>query len=532
MVALVPPLDDDSPSIFEPMNVIKSIYSTILLIFSTSLIMGLIFTSQTKVAYEFNPAMAFITIWVCTIWLTMIEGSQASIVGLQNIDRETYKLSHPYSYKCSAIAHKGDNLKRYLLGRQFMVVLVVFAINNAGHPLADAELWGLPSIVKTIFLSSGLAMIFFTVMIGQLSSEVNASLCMLDYINNVFAVMTVYVALALEFSGILHGAYLIQMIVCKCAGKEIDTEEPPRTDFENFFFFARVMFSIGVLIFAFAVTLTALFGGQTTVWEGIPPAVAVIIFFLLMSVVGLLEATQISYFAVAKLKAEDRGTNIFARKSCDVLFKGEGTQQGCVNLPGYMIGRQLCVVSCMFFVARVTSLDIKPGEPTMFGVSDGTQKFFNTGLLGAHIVTIVASIAWRLAGQAFPIFFLSTPPAFVFLKICMGLEASGVCSGAWVLGWIHRKIARYQQDEIYIGSAEDRAEAEQKEVEKKKRIAEYAPPALKELMYEDPTIGHTIHTLRRWIRDSAPSELRALMMSDPTVRDYVYSIERVKGANN
>jgi Silicon transporter len=515
---------DEGPSIFDPLNVFKSLYSVCLLTFSTALVMACVFTRQTKVADEINPIFAFVVLWISTIWLTMIEGSQASIVGLQNVDREKYKNSHPLAYKCCEIAHKGDNLKRFLLGRQFMVVLVVFAINNTGNPLEHAELWGLPSWLLTVFIGSGLAMILFTVMIGQLSSEVNASICMLDYINNHFSIFTVYVALALEFSGVLHSAYIIQMCVCWFTGTPIESNEPPRNDFQNFFFFGRAIFAIGCLLFAFAVTMKALFDGNTTVWEGIPVYVSIIIFALLMSIVGLLEATQIAYFAVAKLKPEDRGTNIWAKLSCKILFRGEGTKQGCVNLPGYMIGRQLCVVSCMFFVARVTSLNIKDGEPTVFGVSEGTQKFFNTGLLGALIVTIVASIAWRLAGQAFPIFFLSTPPAYIFLRICMGLEGSGMLNGAWVLGWIHKKIAGYQLDETYIGSAGERALQEREELEKKKRITTYAPPALRAIMDQDPTIEHTIHTVRHWIDETLPVSMKKVMKKDPSILAYVYAV--------
>jgi hypothetical protein len=79
----------------------------------------------------------------------------------------------------------------------------------------------------------------------------------------------------------------------------------------------------------------------------VPDGAAVVVFVFLMCVVGLLEGMQIAFFAVAKIP-------VFAKKSCELLFKGEGR-----NLPpGFMIRRQLCVVSCMFFIARVTSTDV------------------------------------------------------------------------------------------------------------------------------------------------------------------------------
>jgi hypothetical protein len=108
-----------------------------------------------------------------------------------------------------------------------------------------------------------------------------------------------------------------------------------------------------------------------------------------MSVVGLLEGMQIAFFAVARIPKSERGDATFAKKTCNLLFSGEGS-----SLPGFMIGQQLCVVSCMFFIARATTLPIAADEENIFDVSDGLQKFFNTGLLGAIITTIVASISW------------------------------------------------------------------------------------------------------------------------------------------
>jgi hypothetical protein len=93
----------------------------------------------------------------------------------------------------------------------------------------------------------------------------------------------------------------------------------------------------------------------------------------------------------------------------------------------------------------------------MFGVSDGIQKFFNLGFLGAIITTILASISWQLVASAFPIAFLSNPIVFIVLKVALAIEATGICAGAWFLGAIHKKAAGFQLDEVYVGTAEERA---------------------------------------------------------------------------
>ena len=210
--------------------------------------------------------------------------------------------------------------------------------------------------------------------------------------------------------------------------------------------------SVAALGYALAVTLTALFSGQTKMWDAVPPAASIVLFFGLLIVVGILEAMQISYFAISKLTKLEREKTVLGRKTSELLFNNNAH-----GLAAFMVGRQLCVVSCMFFIARVTGIELEDGEENIFGVSDGVQGFFNTGLLGALIVALIGSIPWRLFGSAFPMFFVNNPLVYVFLRVCLFLEMTGVCAGAFVLAAIHKKIAGFQRDEVYIGTAEERA---------------------------------------------------------------------------
>jgi silicon transporter len=350
---------------------------------------------------------------------------------------------------------KGDNLDRYLMGRQFMVIFINFTINLCGSPLAGADAFGMPQIIQDIFLGSGIAMVLVVVTIGQLTAQVNASHCMLDYINTHFMTFTLWVTLAIEMTGFMHACYLIQMAAYKLAGKPVESNEAPRTGLQAAFFWGRCLMSCAVLIFSLAVTMEALFGGRTTMWDGVPGGVSVLLFVLLMSVVGMLEGMQIAFFAVTKLPEAERGNAPFAVKVCNLLFEGGGR-----NLPGFMVGRQLTVTLCFFVIARVTTITNEIGvDENIFGVSDPIQKLFNLGFLGALITTILASISWQLVASAFPVQFLSNPLVYVLLKIALALEATGICAGAWFLAIIHKKIAGFQRDEVYVGTAEERAEA-------------------------------------------------------------------------
>ena len=150
-------------------------------------------------------------------------------------------------------------MERFIVGRQFLVVLVVFVTNLCGAAIAGASVLGFPDIMNEIFLASGVAMILMTIIIGQLTAQVNAANCMLDFINTYFMIFTTYVSLFIEFSGLLHSVYLVQIFFSKITGTPIDSKEPPRTGVQNLFFWGRVLMSLAILGFAFAVTLAALF---------------------------------------------------------------------------------------------------------------------------------------------------------------------------------------------------------------------------------------------------------------------------------
>ncbi|KAL7559956.1 hypothetical protein ACA910_008277 [Epithemia clementina (nom. ined.)] len=479
----------------------KEVYSTILLIFSIVIVIALIFNDQTALSQDVHAAFAFVVLWIAILWLSMVEGGQGALVGLAPVQKSLYETTHPRSYQITTLAHRGNHLDRYLIGRQFLVILLVFVVNQCGAPVgSDARLpWNWSEAAQEVFVRSSLAIILVTAMMGQLHSQVNAANCMLDYINNRFMLFTLRVSLALEASGAMHAVYLLQYGFAKMsrnnyplkseteelddfAEKDDDAEgakaaagvpkkepEDPEhkalgtertTKWQEALFWGRVIFSVALLGFSFAVTLTALFNEQTNMWSGVPPYVSVILFFSFMIVLGILEGTQIAVFAVSRLPMEELARHPKNVLRCiDILL----IQNDGQNIPRFMIGRQIMVTLLTFIIARVTTVNVDTesgDEDTIWGVPKGLQEFFNTGLLGAIIVTLVGSISWKLMGSAFPVIFLSNPMVYILIQVALGLEASGICSGAWVLAAMHRKCAGFQPDETYVGTPEDRAAAQ------------------------------------------------------------------------
>jgi cell division protein FtsB len=53
--------------------------------------------------------------------------------------------------------------------------------------------------------------------------------------------------------------------------------------------------------------------------------------------------------------------------------------------------------------------------------------------------------------------FLSTPITYALMRFCLFLEWTGLCQGSWVVALIQRKITKWKRDEVYVGTAEERA---------------------------------------------------------------------------
>ena len=180
-----------------------------------------------------------------------------------------------------------------------------------------------------------------------------------------------------------------------------------------------------------------------------------------MMIVGMLEGLQIALFAVIRRTDLETQYPMAYQNSQLILSKAQ-------NLPAFLIGRQILVTGCTFIVARITAVDVDTAtESNIFGVGDSLQSFFNTGLLGAIITTIMASLIWRIIAASYPVAFLSNPIVYILIRLCLYIETSGICSSAWILAYLHKKLMNYKNDEMYIGmnstttNDDDAASAEQ-----------------------------------------------------------------------
>jgi hypothetical protein len=104
--------------------------------------------------------------------------------------------------------------------------------------------------------------------------------------------------------------------------------------------------------------------------------------------------------------------------------------------------------------------------------------------------------------------FLNNPITYILLRWCLLLEATGICAGAWVIAAVHKSIAGFQRDEVYIGTAESRAKMDMSDHStrinvgaghpvKLPNFAETAPKSLQKLLQKDPSVGAYINSIAK-----------------------------------
>merc|ERR1711892_554245 len=150
-------------------------------------------------------------------------------------------------------------------------------------------------------------------------------------------------------------------------------------------------------------------------------------------------------------------------------------------------------------------------DDNVLDLPDWVQEILNFGFQGALITTILGSITWQLVAAVFPVAFLSNPVTYGLLQICLFLEGTGICNGAWVLAAIHKSIAGFQRDEVYIGTAEERRQRGMKDNSRR----EIDMPALSGFS------GVNLPGFR-----NAPKSLRDLAESDPSVKEYMNEVAK------
>jgi hypothetical protein len=169
------------------------------LVIATCVVSLLIFVLLVCVALRYSvlqihPVGNFILLLFGLTLLAYVEALHYAGVAVEKWDMEMYRERFPRAVKCQALVNTPEKVKKFLVGRQFFVIFVVFLIAQittfpgnrplqcihsilqygsycVHEPVAiPSNFAGLPSTMVLIFLTTGLPGVFLTLTIGQLVS--------------------------------------------------------------------------------------------------------------------------------------------------------------------------------------------------------------------------------------------------------------------------------------------------------------------------------------------------------------------------
>jgi hypothetical protein len=158
-------------------------------------------------------AGAFIVAIVGLSILFVLEGLMIAIVATQYWDREEFKHYYPRAYALHRIINQPDNVKRFIIGRQFFTVLTNFLLaqvfvfpnwkNNGWNP-----------VLFFIVIKSGLGGVLVILSFGQLMPELLAAEFPLRFMNMFASVAIGMSSLAFDAIGVGHAGKLYRTSKC------------------------------------------------------------------------------------------------------------------------------------------------------------------------------------------------------------------------------------------------------------------------------------------------------------------------------
>lgn len=400
-----------------------------------------------------HPALDICLFIVMLTWISLLEGCQISIVGLQNVNVEAYKLTHPRAYAVCNLAHKGPNVERFLVGRQFLLLFNGFLVSRIGGGkqedfyIGDWH-WNVEA-TQFFWLNATLLMVVIVVP-GQLVTQLIAMDKMLGFLNlKFYAYYTVLMpCMFVESIGLTHSAYMLKDVLVKVTGVDPQKGDPSKKMDKNFLYYFRVLISVSAVIFSGTFIVKGLYMSQTNAtdgpgWRKLPGYGAVIVGIFFLFLMACAEGLQVSALALANTHtAAFKKTSPLAYRTCNLLYAGR-------NMNAFLVGRQFLTAMCMVLLGRVTSYT--GSEGVISGDDWGMGKGFNegllqTGFLGAILVVNVAQLASQVMASIFPITFINNHFLYLLLQLMLLVETCGVVNACWPLAALVDNLLKIPKD--------------------------------------------------------------------------------------
>jgi hypothetical protein len=206
---------------FNLFDLFRYIWSTVATIGS----LFIIFYGISIQAYVFPtpPAGTYIVFFCFLVLLFYLEGLMIAVVATQYWEKESFKEAYPRAYMLHELVNRPDNVKRFIIGRQFCTVLSNFMLGQCTH-MHNFPSDGYNPIGFYIIIKSGLVGVLVVLAFAQIMPELLAAEYPVRFMNLYGSYTVVCLSLLFDAVGVGHCAWTIYFVTRQFCCKSYMTE--------------------------------------------------------------------------------------------------------------------------------------------------------------------------------------------------------------------------------------------------------------------------------------------------------------------
>jgi len=447
--------DEDMELIAESWHNATYWWGCMLLAFAVSVVLTGIFTEKNNPPYEHaHWFLDLLLFWSMLFWISMLEGCQISVVGLQGYDPETFRTSHPRAYQCCKLVHTGANVERFLVGRQFLLLFNGFLVSRIGGGQAIDHFkmgnweWGLE--MTQFFFSNGVLLMIVIVALGQLPTQLVAADKMLGFfelpLNHYWLVLRP--CMFVEWLGFTHSSYILKDFLCWVSGIDVSKADPEKELNKDAIHWLKCGFSLFAVGFSGTFITKGIAKSQTNAttgagWQHLSGGAAVAVSFLFVFMLASAEGIQVALLHPDTATFRYKKEKPLAYRTAKLALSGR-------NMAAFLAGRQFLTAMNMVLLAKVTSYAGGDGK-LLPGGDWGMGETFNEyllqwGFLGAIFVVNVAQLASQVTASIFPIPTINNYFMYWLLRLMLFIEFIGIVNACWFLAYLMERYFEMDPD--------------------------------------------------------------------------------------
>jgi len=181
-----------------------------------------------------TPVYATYIVFIFTLGvLFYLEGLMIAIVGTQYWDRESFRELYPNAYALHELINRPNNVKRFIIGRQFFTVLTNFLLGQI-TTMHTFPSHGYNPVLFYIIVKSGLVGVLVVLAFAQLCPELMAAEDPLRFMNMPGSYTIGAISLVFDACGVGHAAwaiyYVTRRLCCRKYVKDLDAAKETKPE--------------------------------------------------------------------------------------------------------------------------------------------------------------------------------------------------------------------------------------------------------------------------------------------------------------